>query len=218
MSDMPVTMTVQMDVEPLAMLAHTVNKAYCESIGDYSQVPWKDASEHIKESARNGIKFHIDNPDSTPESSHENWMKEKLAAGWVYGKEKDAINKTHPCLVPYSELPQEQKSKDYIFKAIVDSALNQLKEYAEAMESDDEDDEDEDEFHDLMEPIDSDEGEPFFKEDTNEKKNFASGRDALLEVITTFDEPGKPDNYDTGFCDEIIERLKRRGYRLERMQ
>lgn len=57
--------------------------------------------------------------DHGPEVSHESWMREKLAAGWKYGPEKDAEKKEHPCLVEFAELPREQQAKDYIFRAIV---------------------------------------------------------------------------------------------------
>lgn len=48
-------------------------------------------------------------------------MKEKIEDGWVYGDEKDTEKKTHPCLVPYEELPEFQKKKDALFQAIVDA-------------------------------------------------------------------------------------------------
>jgi hypothetical protein len=63
----------------------------------------------------------LDNPNTTPEASHESWMAEKVAAGWVYGPTKDPVAKTHPCIVAYSELPPEQRAKDHLFGAIVRS-------------------------------------------------------------------------------------------------
>jgi RyR domain len=48
-------------------------------------------------------------------------MDQKLADGWIYGVEKDAESKTHPCLLPYAELPVEQRRKDALFRAIVQS-------------------------------------------------------------------------------------------------
>lgn len=107
-------------LEDVARLAHNVNKAYCESIGDMSQVAWEDAPEWQKKSARDGVMFHINN-NVTPEQSHENWMKARLEDGWVYGEVKDQEKKTHPCLVPYAELPPAQRTKDYLFKGVVDS-------------------------------------------------------------------------------------------------
>jgi hypothetical protein len=47
-------------------------------------------------------------------------MQEKKAAGWIYGPVKDPEKKEHPCIVPYDQLPIEQRTKDYLFKAIVD--------------------------------------------------------------------------------------------------
>ena len=108
-----------MKIEQIAKLCHEVNRAYCESIGEYSQSSWEDAPEWQKQSAINGVEFHLNN-DPTPKDSHDNWMRQKLSEGWIYGEEKDPEAKTHPCLVEYQQLSQEQRSKDYIFKGICD--------------------------------------------------------------------------------------------------
>lgn len=110
---------MSVNVEFIAHLCHAVNRAYCLSIGDTSQPTWEDAPDWQKESAINGVQFHLGN-DTTPEQSHENWMAQKVKDGWVYGEVKDPDKKTHPCMVPYSELPTEQRVKDHLFKAIVD--------------------------------------------------------------------------------------------------
>lgn len=109
-----------LDIVEIARICHEVNRGYCMATGDNSQLPWDSAPEWQKQSAINGVDFHLD-ADTTPEQSHLNWMKEKQDNGWVYGEIKDEIAKTHPCIVPYSELPQLQRTKDFIFKAIVDS-------------------------------------------------------------------------------------------------
>jgi hypothetical protein len=46
-------------------------------------------------------------------------LKEKVDNGWVFGEVKDAEAKTHPCIVPFEQLPVEQQAKDYLFKGIV---------------------------------------------------------------------------------------------------
>lgn len=104
----------------IAEICHNVNKAYCESIGDHSQPSWEEAPDWQKESAINGVEFHLDN-DVTPEQSHMNWYVEKDKAGWVYGEVKDPEKKTHPCMVSYSKLPIEQRTKDFLFKAVCDT-------------------------------------------------------------------------------------------------
>lgn len=107
-----------MNIERIAELCHEVNRAYCIAIGDDSQVPWNDAPDNIKASAVDGVKAHLKEP-LTPEESHQRWCDFKVADGWVYGLVKDVVAKTHPCLVPYSELPSEQRVKDYLFAAVV---------------------------------------------------------------------------------------------------
>ena len=112
-----------MNVQDIAKVVHTINKAYCESLKDFSQVDWEKAPENIKQSAIDGVNFIISNPDVGPDASHSNWLKFKEADGWKYGPVKDMDKKEHPCFVPYDDLPQEQKSKDYLFKATVKSLL-----------------------------------------------------------------------------------------------
>lgn len=108
-----------MNENNIARVAHQVNKAYCESLGDHSQPEWEDAPEWQQQSALSGVHLHLSNPLAGPESSHENWMAGKEADGWKYGAEKDPDNKLHPCMVPFDELPKEQQAKDFIFRAVV---------------------------------------------------------------------------------------------------
>lgn len=107
------------NVELIAEAAHEVNRAYCRSLGDTSQPAWPDAPEWQKQSAINGVRFHLANPNADASASHENWFKEKQADGWSYGPVKDPDNKRHPCFVPFGELPIEQQIKDHIFRSVV---------------------------------------------------------------------------------------------------
>lgn len=117
----------------LAMCAHELNRAYCAAMGDFSQLPWADAPQWQKESAMMGVAMHLANPDATPEQSHESWLAQKTADGWVYGPVKDAALKQHPCCVPYAELPDAQKAKDHIFRAAVHSVSAAFKELTASM-------------------------------------------------------------------------------------
>ena len=110
-----------MNNEQIAKVAHEVNAALCLAFGDDSQKPWDDAEEWQRESAVKGVQFAIENPDAPPSAQHDAWSADKEADGWVYGDVKDTEKKTHPCLVPFDELPPEQKAKDYLFKQVVRS-------------------------------------------------------------------------------------------------
>lgn len=108
-------------IEQVARVCHETNKAYCESIGDFSQPKWEDAPEWQKDSAKNGVRFHLEHPDSQPCDSHNSWLKQKEEEGWKYGEVKDPEKKEHPCMVPYEELPESQQLKDKLFIAVVRS-------------------------------------------------------------------------------------------------
>jgi hypothetical protein len=108
-----------MILEQIARVAHEVNLAYCLAIGDKTQKPWEEAPEWQRESAINGVKFHIANPNASPAASHANWLAEKKEQGWKFGPIKNVTRKEHPCFMPYNELPQDQRVKDYLFSAVV---------------------------------------------------------------------------------------------------
>lgn len=43
---------------------------------------------------------------------HEIWAETRISQGWTYGPERNDAEKKHPCLVPYEELPEEEKVYD----------------------------------------------------------------------------------------------------------
>lgn len=100
-----------------ARVAHEVNRAYCQAIGDDSQVPWDEAPDWQRNSAMKGVVAA--NNGATPEQLHESWCAQKLREGWKHGPVKDPEAKTHPCLVPYEQLPAAQRIKDHLFRAAV---------------------------------------------------------------------------------------------------
>ncbi len=105
-------------MENIARVCHAANKEYCLTIGDISQVHWEDAPQWQQDSALRGVLMHLTG-EHNAEDSHVAWRKEKEADGWRYGEVKDAINKEHPCIVDFKNLPLEQQAKDHLFRAIV---------------------------------------------------------------------------------------------------
>ena len=43
---------------------------------------------------------------------HEVWSETRIQQGWTYGEQRNDELKTHPCLVPYEDLPEEEKEYD----------------------------------------------------------------------------------------------------------
>ncbi len=108
-------------VHQLTKIIYEVSRVYRKSIGESIEYEWSTAPKWEIEAIRNGVQYHVDNPGKTPEDSHNNWLKEKQDTGWVHGEVRDPEAKTHPCMVPYNELPKEQQVKDHLFIAVVSS-------------------------------------------------------------------------------------------------
>ena len=105
----------------IARVCHEANRAWCKANGDNTQKTWWEVDQSVRDSSVRGVEFRVDNPDAGPDAQHNAWMEERTAQGWRYGEEKNAHNKTHPCLVPFDKLPEFQQQKDKLFCAIVEA-------------------------------------------------------------------------------------------------
>ena len=43
---------------------------------------------------------------------HEVWAQTRIDQGWQYGPERNDAEKRHPMLIPYEDLPEEEKVYD----------------------------------------------------------------------------------------------------------
>lgn len=50
--------------------------------------------------------------ESISKNVHEVWAQTRISQGWSYGPERNDELKQHPCLVPYEQLPEEEKVYD----------------------------------------------------------------------------------------------------------
>lgn len=110
-------------LEAIAELAHEVNRAYCQSTGDDSQLSWPIAPDWQKDSARAGVRGIRDGEILSPRDAHESWCQDKRASGWRLGPIKDPATREHPCLVPYDDLPDGQRVKDALYFTVVRTVL-----------------------------------------------------------------------------------------------
>lgn len=108
-------------VYAIAQVCHEANRAFSLTNDDNSLLPWELSPFSIKASSIHGVHFRLENPHASPEDQHNEWMKNKLEDGWVYGPNKDSKLKTHPCLISYDNLPEFQRKKDKLFISIVDA-------------------------------------------------------------------------------------------------
>lgn len=54
------------------------------------------------------------------ENTHEVWAAQRMQDGWTYGPQRDDVQKKHPCLVAYAELPESEKVYD---RQVAEAAL-----------------------------------------------------------------------------------------------
>jgi hypothetical protein len=107
-------------VERIARVAHEANRAWCLANGDDSHLPWDDAPEWQRSSARAGVRTALAAPGGISAGEmHDAWMRHKIADGWRYGPVKDVERKTHPSLVPFWQLSEFEQRKDELFLAAV---------------------------------------------------------------------------------------------------
>lgn len=45
-------------------------------------------------------------------NTHEVWAASRIREGWTLGPRRSDERREHPCLIPYEELPEEEKEYD----------------------------------------------------------------------------------------------------------
>lgn len=98
---------------------------------------WNDSRNYLVTTTANNIITYTPKPidlsdvelsddlnelrEAIAENAHDVWAVERQAQGWSYGEERNDELKTHPCLIPYEDLPEVEKAYDR------DTALGTLK-------------------------------------------------------------------------------------------
>jgi hypothetical protein len=112
-----------MTIKEIAQVVHEIQMAFCQQLSDYSLLPWDQTSNDIKDVTISGVKFHIEHPELGAKESHENWMAQKIAQGWTYGPAKDPVKKEHPSIVPFNDLPLNERIKDALVVQTIHSLI-----------------------------------------------------------------------------------------------
>jgi serine phosphatase RsbU (regulator of sigma subunit) len=82
---------------------------------------------HVKQGFKS-VTLHLsdDEVETMAMVEHIRWSWDKRLNGWIYSNVKDETNKTHPGLIPYSELPESEKEKDRELVRLIPSLLNDI--------------------------------------------------------------------------------------------
>ncbi len=132
---------IDLEGDLLELLAEATHEIYCEDLRERQApssglVPWRELPEHLKEQNRAAVRDipeklaqinHVmipargedarpDFPTETEEAlarhEHERFVRAKLEEGWRPGPEEDERMKIDPSLVPWEELPEDERDKD----------------------------------------------------------------------------------------------------------
>ena len=134
---------IELSGEVLEDLAEAAHELYCEGLQkqgtrtEASQLPYADLPEHFKEQNRANVRdiqaklqhlgyvmvpaqgsearfsFSAEEIETMAVMEHERYLKAKIEAGWTWGPESDSAKKVNKALVPWEELPQEERKKDH---------------------------------------------------------------------------------------------------------
>ncbi len=114
-------------IEKVAQVMHEAVRAWQKANGEKPAPTWGGAPQWMKHSSVEAVKWRIENPNARTSAQHDRWMNQKKKDGWKHGKTKDGVKKTHPLMVPYSQLPEVERRKDALVNATIDALTRAMK-------------------------------------------------------------------------------------------
>ena len=103
--------------EQAALVCHAAHCAL-QAVQDQvlpSSVNLDDLSVEVRRIVIEGVRAA--RQGETPEQLHERWVRAMAALRWTWGPERDPENKRHPNMVPFWDLPPDERDKDELFAA-----------------------------------------------------------------------------------------------------
>lgn len=110
-------MTAKPDLVIIAEAAHNAMRSFSGNTG----TAWDDLPVAAQANTVDQVLGILGSPDITAAEVHDNWMRTKLEAGWVYADTLDpkANPPTSPSLKPYAELEPMEQARSSIFLSVV---------------------------------------------------------------------------------------------------
>jgi RyR domain len=120
----------ELDDEDLARICHEAHLALRIGLNDSAEDMHWDALPGKRKDLVTG-EVRAFREGKTPAEVHQLWADTMRADGWRHGAARNFILKTHPDLVPYSELPPEGQAKvrqaqRIVFTHVMPSALEEV--------------------------------------------------------------------------------------------
>jgi hypothetical protein len=108
-------------VMKIAQVMHEAVRAWQKANGQAAAPPWSRAPKWMREASREAVLWRMENPKAPSSAQHDQWLAQKRAEGWRYGRTKNGARKTHPLIVAYADLPEVERRKDAMVGALIDS-------------------------------------------------------------------------------------------------
>lgn len=106
---------------------HEAVRAWQKANGQKPAPSWGRAPKWMKEASKDGVAWRLAHPKTPASAQHDQWLEQKKAAGWKYGRTKSGVKKTHPLMVPYADLPEVERRKDALVAAVIDSLAMKMR-------------------------------------------------------------------------------------------
>lgn len=135
-----VVQRMDLEGEPLERLAEAMHEIFCEDLrargrDSAALVPWQDLPEELKRQNRGAVRdipeklrrighvmiparshdapfdFPGEDLEELAEYEHRRFVQAKVAEGWTVGERSDE-RRTNPTLVPWEDLPEDEREKD----------------------------------------------------------------------------------------------------------
>lgn len=120
----------KLDDEALARIAEVVHeaiRAWQRANGQKPAPSWSRAPQWMRRDTTTAVTRRLSNPGAPASAQHDDWMEMKSRDGWRFGKAKSGVRKTHPLMVPYSDLPEVERRKDALVAAVIDSLTGKMR-------------------------------------------------------------------------------------------
>ncbi len=111
----------------IAQVVHEAVRAWQAANGQDPAPAWGRAPKWMKVSTYEAVEWSQTNPNATASVRHKQWMDQKKADGWKFGKTKNATRKTHPLMVPYKDLPEVERRKDELVSGVIAALTSKMR-------------------------------------------------------------------------------------------
>jgi hypothetical protein len=116
---------VNVSDEAVGRVVHEATAALKVAFSEPDSMPhWDEAPQIMRDLSVGAVRFRRANPQAAPGAQHSEWVRERTEAGWTYGPVKDSLKKTHPLMVPFEQLPVQEKIKSAVLLSIIDAMLD----------------------------------------------------------------------------------------------